>query len=250
MYEKEFEEAKRVAYEAGQFLRKHYNIHIDSSEGKDIKLSADKESEEMIFKGLRPFGYSLLSEEKGLEETGTEIRWIIDPLDGTMNYSKGMDDLSCVSISLWKKDEPLFGIVYRFRVDEMFSGMIGKGAWINDYPIKPSRITKVSDSIIATGFPVKRTYDTNSLTSFIEKVQRFKKVRMLGAAAIMTTYVACGKVDAYMEEDIMLWDVAAGAAIIKAAGGIAEIEIKEDNKCICKCFANSNLMESYYAEGL
>lgn len=246
MYEKEFEAAKKAALNAGEFLRSREDVHIDSDEGKDIKLSSDKNSEKILMEDLKIFGYSILSEEFGLQDKGTELCWIIDPLDGTMNYSRGLDDLSCVSIALWKGFEPLLGVVYRFKIDEMFTGLIEAGAWLNNTPIKPSSVVKPQDAVLASGFPVKRAYDDESLISFIKNVQRFKKIRMLGAAAIMGTFVACGRIDTYIEEDIMLWDIAAATAIVKAAGGHSQVEVRENNKCLCQLFANEKLMKEYF----
>lgn len=247
LYAKEFESAKKVAIMAGEYLKKRTDIHADSQEGKDIKLSSDKQSEKIILDELLRYGYSILSEEQGLKDEGTDLIWIVDPLDGTMNYMKGMDDLACVSISLYKGENPIFGIVNRFMRKELFTGVIGQGAFLNDKMIRPSQVTELSQAVLATGFPVKRSYDTSSLESFVSQVQKFKKIRMLGAAAIMGTFVACGRVDAYTEEDIMLWDIAAASAIVKAAGGEIKIERRNDYKCICQCFANKNLMESYNA---
>lgn len=245
MYEKEFEAAKAAALKAGKYLREHKDAHIDSEEGKDIKLSSDKGSEHIIMEVLDAFGYSILSEEYGLKDKGTDYVWIIDPLDGTMNYSRGLDDLACVSVALWKDEEPILGVVYRFKVDEMFCGLSGKGAWLNDNAIRTSGTIKTSDAVLASGFSVKRSYDDKSLTSFVQKVQRFKKIRMLGAAAIMGAFVACGRVDAYMEEDIMLWDVAGAAAIVKAAGGCVRIDKREDFKCLCCLYATDSLMKDF-----
>ncbi len=246
-YFEEYEAAKKAAILAGEYLKKRKRIQAESQEGKDIKLTSDKQSERIIMNALEPFGYSILSEEYGLKDNHTELCWIIDPLDGTMNYLKGMDDLVCVSIALFCGSKPILGVVYRFQRDEIFSGMVGEGAYLNDKSIKPSDIVEVDRAVLATGFPVKRDYGADSLAIFISQIQRFKKVRMLGAAALMCSFVACGRVDAYMEEDIMLWDIAAASAIVKAAGGEIIIEPHKDYKCLCKCFANRRLMESYNA---
>lgn len=247
---KELELAMKAAKTAGEFLRKREQIKIDALEGKDIKLSSDKMSEKIIMDILEPSGIPILSEEYGFKgEEGTQC-WIVDPLDGTINYFKGLDELACVSIALWKNDKPVLGAVYRFMTDELFYGEEGYGAYCNGEKITPSAIEETGQAVMATGFPVKRAYDTESLTSFVKQVQCFKKVRMLGAAAIMGTFVACGRVDAYFEDEIMIWDVAAAVALVNAAGGAVHLELLEDSKTICKCFANKKLMEDYYAKGL
>ncbi len=252
MYEKELELARAAAVEAGNYLRNCTDIHVDDFEGKDVKLSADKESEKILAERLSSTGYVILSEECGEinSDAASEMRWIIDPLDGTANYWKGMKELSCVSVALWKGREPVLGVVYRFETDELFWGVSGTGAFCNEYPIMPGCVHKTEDAVAATGFPVHRDYSTKSLSVFIGQVQRFRKIRMLGAAAVMAVFVAAGRIDAYMEDEIMLWDIAAAAAIVKAAGGEVDIKFLEENKCICRCFANAGLKEDYDAQSI
>lgn len=255
MYEKELELAKLAAREAGSYLIKREEIHVDANVGKDIKLSSDKYSEELIIDILKVSGIPILSEECGRVDVhagpaGSDTVWIIDPLDGTANYWKGLQELSCVSIALWKGDAPVLGVVYRFFCNELYYGIVGQGAFLNGVPIRTSDVTKTEQAVVATGFPVHRDYGTESLSAFVRQVQRFKKVRMLGAAAVMGTFVAAGKVDAYMEDEIMLWDVAGASALVLAAGGEVSVELLEDDKCICKCFATRALMEDYYAKSL
>lgn len=247
---KELELAIRAAKEAGNFLKQRKDIRVDVLEGKDIKLSSDKMSEKIIMDILDESGIAILSEEYGFKGEESKLCWIIDPLDGTINYYKGMDEMACVSIALWKEERPVLGVVYRFRKEELFFAEEGFGAFLNDIPITTSDIMLTEQAVMATGFPVKRDYDTESLTLFVKQVQNFKKVRMLGAAAIMGTFVACGRFDAYFEDEIMLWDIAAAIALVNAAGGETVLKLLNGNKCICKCFATKALMEDYYAKGL
>ena len=253
MFEKELELAVRAAKTGGAFLRRRENIHVNSSEGKDLKLSSDRESEAAILSLLRSeSAYPVLTEERGAVGKPNEsgLRWIVDPLDGTVNYYRGLLDLCCVSVALWRDDVPLLGVVYRFEADELFTGVCGEGAYCNGLPIRVSDAARLEDSIIAAGFPSYRDYGTESLLAFVRKVQRFKKVRMLGAAAIMGTYVAAGRIDAYCEEHIMLWDIAAASALVKAAGGEVSIQLLEDGACDCRLFASRELMEGFDAEGI
>lgn len=251
MYEKELELAKKAAKEAGAYLKKREDIHVDAAQGKDIKLSSDKRSEAIILELLKPTGIPVLSEECGkIGEADSEYLWIIDPLDGTANYWKGLEEFACVSVALWKKSEPVLGAVYRFAADELYYGVVGEGAFLNGKPVHTSTVPEMGQAVLATGFPVHRSYGEESLSAFIKQVQNFKKIRMLGAAAIMGTFVAAGKVDVYMEEEIMLWDIAGASAIVKAAGGSVDITLLEDYKCICRCFATDALKEDYYAKSL
>ena len=245
-YEAEYKVAKEAAIAAGEYLSQNH-ASMDSSIGKDIKLANDRTSEAIIIDRLQETGIPILSEESGQIGGGMSLRWIVDPLDGSMNYFKGMKDLSCVSVALWDGEIPVLGVVNRYDRQELYTGLIGNGAKLNDEWICTSEVGDVSDAVLATGFPVKRSYDEESLSEFVKLVQRFKKVRMLGTAALMGAFVAAGRMDAYMEEDIMLWDIAGAVAIVKAAGGAVNVESHSDNKCLCQCFANRRLMESYNA---
>lgn len=249
----ELELAKKAALQAGEVLKRQELTEVDSIEGKDIKLAMDKISESIIIECLASSDIPILSEESGFQN-GSEMSlrkgklWIIDPLDGTANYWKGMRELCCVSIALWEDGEPVLGVINRFWSDELFVGIVGEGAWLNEKPITTSTIGQTSQAVLATGFPLKRSYESSDLERSIKQIQSFKKIRMLGAAAIMGAFVACGRVDAYVEENIMLWDIAASGALVLAAGGMAEIKDLKDYKCICRMFANRELKGNYYAD--
>lgn len=247
IWEKEYHLAMQAAVYAGKYLAGLGDAVVDSQLGKDIKLQADRQSEKIIIDILQETGIPILSEECGLigtHKNGKE--WIIDPLDGTANFWKGMRDLSCVSIALWEDGRPVLGVVNRFCQNEMYSGIVGEGAWLNGNRIHPSSVEYTGNAVLATGFPVKRDYGADSLSGFITKVQNFKKIRMLGTAAIMGVFVAAGKIDAYTEEQIMLWDIAASSAIVKAAGGVVEIQVLKEDQCICRLFANQVLYSAYF----
>lgn len=251
MYESELNCAKNAVIQAGEMLVKQKKVVVDSMEGKDIKLAMDKASENVIINCLTSTNIPILSEEQGFLNGSQENLkkgrlWIIDPIDGSVNYWKGIFELSCVSVALWEDGKPVLGVINRFYCNELFIGIVGEGAWLNGKPIITSVVNQLSEAVLATGFPLKRSYNSTSLEGFIKQIQHFKKIRMLGAAAIMGAFVACGRVDAYMEESIMLWDIAAAASIVLAAGGVAEIEMQDEFKCICKFFSNKFLMEDFY----
>jgi len=253
VYQKELELAIQAAKAAGALLKKRDKININYSEGKDLKLSSDKESEQSIIEILRAkTAYPILSEECGMigkaDQSG--YQWIVDPLDGTVNYYKNIPELSCVSIALWKNASPVLGVIYRYAVDELYWGVSGRGAYCNGSRIAPAQTDQIKNAVVATGFPTYRDYRSESLMPFLKVIQRFKKVRMLGAAAIMGVFVAAGKVDAYYEDHIMLWDVAAASAIVAAAGGVVQMELLDHSMCVCKLFANQALMEDFNAAGL
>jgi myo-inositol-1(or 4)-monophosphatase len=197
-----------------------------SAAGRDLKVGADRESERVILEALQTSSsYPVLAEETG--EHGvidTEAGfWIVDPLDGTLNFGRGLP-LFSVSIGLWQGGEPILGVVYDVRHDELFCGVVGDGAWCNAEAIVVSEVSAPEKAILATGFPVNRDFNSVPLRRFLDQVQAFKKVRLLGSAALSLAYLACGRVDAYSEEGIMLWDVAAGLALVRAAGGWISVE--------------------------
>ncbi len=240
MKEKEFKIllsiAEQTAILAGNFLKKQRNQVnvVTSSIGKDIKILADSKTEEIIIKNLqRKTAIPILGEERGMIKKSASINepcWVVDPLDGTVNYHRGIP-ISNVSIGLYHRDEFILGVIYDFNRDELFRGIVGIGAWINDLPIKVSSIAKINEAVICTGFPVSMNLSKENIGSFVSKVQRYKKIRMIGSAALSLAYVASGRVDVYYENNIKLWDVAAGIALVKAAGGIVRqgTKNKKDN---------------------
>jgi len=135
-----------------------------------------------------------------------------------LNFSRGFA-MAAVSIALWDKGEPVLGVVHDIHHNLVYSGEVGEGAWCDNQSIQVSAVDTLDKAILATGFPSGRSYDTESLLGFVRSVQSYKKVRMLGSAALMLAQVAAGHFDVYEEEDIYLWDVAAGLALVRAAGG-------------------------------
>jgi myo-inositol-1(or 4)-monophosphatase len=233
--------AERAAREAGQKLRERNSELTGVTSGKhhDLKLSADRQAEEIILAMLSGDSkYPVLSEEAG--EKGKPdpngFRWIVDPLDGTVNYRYGLP-LSCVSIALWQNATPRCGVVYDFWRDELFSAIPASGALLNEQAIHVTAATRRDEAVIATGFPVNRDFESVSLRRFISTVQQFRKVRLLGSAALSLAYVASGRADAYYEEDIMLWDVAAGVALVNAAGGCTSVIMSALIPHACTVFA-------------
>lgn len=211
-------ESVKIVMKKGSNVRK---LHQDFR--RDIKIKADKMLEQSILKKLRQRSpYPLLSEEcgaiKGLKDD-YGYRWIVDPLDGTMNFSRGIP-ISCVSISLWKENKPFLGVVYDFNNNECFTGIVGDGAWLNGKRIYVGKVDEISRAVLCTGFPSASDFTKKAIGKFIGSVRKFKKVRLLGSAALSLAYVACGRTDFYYENNIKIWDVAAGLCLVKAAGGL------------------------------
>jgi myo-inositol-1(or 4)-monophosphatase len=195
---------------------------IFSEKDKDIKLSTDLLLHQQIVDMLKNFGdIAVLSEEddKGVDfSKNKEMLWIIDPLDGSLNHLRKIP-LSCISISLFRGITPVMGIIYDYNRNEMFTGIIGAGAWLNTVPIKVSSVRDLGQGVLCTGFPSYRDFSEAAIYKFVTDIRKWKKVRLLGSAALSLAYVASGRTDGYIEEDIRIWDVAAGLAIVKAAGG-------------------------------
>lgn len=212
---------------------------------RDVKVEADRKLEGSIIESLNlKSGYSIISEEKGvLQGTSPErdLRWIIDPLDGSLNFSRGIP-FSCISIGLWKGIEPILGVVYDFNRDEAFSGIVGVGAWLNGNPISASRVADKTKAVLCTGFPAGTDFSKASLSKFIEDIRNFKKVRLLGSAALSLAYVSCGRADFYHENDIKIWDVAGGLALVRAAGGAIQFAPSQDECTLNVSASNSCLI--------
>lgn len=213
-----FERAKTVAKTAGLRIRElEKNRKIFSAQGKDIKTLADKESEKIILEGLSDFSIPFLSEESGDIGVANDegYRWIIDPLDGTFNYSRGFKHY-CVSIAFWKNNDPIFGVIYNIPEDVLYSGFVGKGAWKSGKPLRPIKNKAKQQSSLLTGFPLAFEFSERNLKGYLINMKDYKKIRMIGSAALSLAYVAEGVFDAYQEKNIFIWDVAAGIAIVKA----------------------------------
>jgi fructose-1,6-bisphosphatase/inositol monophosphatase family enzyme len=189
---------------------------------RDVKLEADRAAEERILEVLRGASpFEVLAEEGGTRpgsDPDSGLRWIVDPLDGSMNFLRGIP-LCCVSVGLWRCNEPLLGVVYDFNRDEIFTGIVGEGAYLNGNKIRVSQVKESRHATLCTGFPAATDFSADALGRFVAKVQDYKKVRLFGSAALSLAYVAAGRVDAYRERDIRIWDVAAGLALVMAAGG-------------------------------
>ncbi len=219
---------------------------IDLDLNHDIKIKADKILETFILKRLtQETKYPILAEESGLSQgdvLGEGNYWIVDPLDGSLNFSRAIP-LCCISIALWKNNQPVLGVIYDFNRQELFSALVGTGAWLNGKPIKVSATAEKTKAILTTGFPAGTDYSNQALKQFVDDVKEFKKVRLLGTAALSLAYVACGRADYYWEEGIKLWDVAAGLCLVKAAGGVYKISKIRDNYALDVKAANSKLIK-------
>jgi len=237
--------ARKASLEAGKILannKKALNKATFES-SKDIKLEADIRAENLIKSILNEESlFPILAEESGksVDDLGSTF-WVVDPLDGTANYSRDIP-ICCVSISLIIDLEPVMGVIYDFNNKDLYEGSIFRPASLNGQALNVSSILKSSDGILVTGLPNNTDYSDVAMLKMIKDFQDWKKVRMIGSAAMASAYVASGKADVYKEFGTYLWDVAAGAAIVNAAGGKAEISNFRDNYQVDVHFSNSKII--------
>lgn len=217
--------AERLAREAGAIQRERYETDFDvrtKSASIDLVTEVDHACEALIIAALsreRP-GDAILAEEGGGEDTeGAPWRWIIDPLDGTMNYAHGYPRF-CVSIGVEQAGVPTVGVVHDPLLDETFTATRGGGARLNGRTIRVSEESRIGQALLATGFAydVHRSEDDN-VDHFARFVKRARGLRRDGSAALDLCYVAAGRFDGFWELKLHPWDVAAGSLIVEEAGG-------------------------------
>ncbi len=244
---KDFETAIRAAKEAGKLLidkRNQLNKNLASS-AKDTKLIADIESEILIKEILNTSSeYQVLGEESGKSaENLGDTYWVIDPLDGTANYNRGIP-MCCVSIGLIKNMKPIYGVIYDFDNDDLYTGdKFNSKSTKNDASIFVSDYKNKEDGILITGLPHSTDYSDKSIEKMINDMQTWKKVRMIGSAAMAACYIASGKAEMYKENGVYLWDIIAGAAIVESAGGFADISNIKENFQVDVIFSNSHIKD-------
>ena len=235
--------AKSAALEGGNYLLqnqgKELKVLMDS--GRDIKLQLDTDTEKLIKESLSSqSSFSILGEETGLSNNLGEFYWVVDPLDGTSNFLRDIP-ISCVSIALMQDVTPILGVIYDFNHDDLYFGHQNSKAFLNQNEITVSDYSKKNQSTLVTGIPAKTHYSDKEFKNMINDFQDWKKVRMIGSAAMASVYVASGKADLYTEKKTYLWDIAAGAAIVNAAGGETSIVNQNENFQVDVHFSNSHL---------
>lgn len=238
----------RIAREAGDILQNRFQpdrkVLIDLP--RDVKLEADYFLDAFIREKLvQESDYPILSEESVNCDTAintTDYQWIVDPLDGSLNFSKGIP-ICCISIALWRGMNPVLGVIYDFNRNEMFTGLSRYGAFVNGSKIHVGSARRREQAVICTGFPPCTDFTSESFQTLLTSFRLYKKVRLFGTAAISLAYVACGRADAYYEKDIAIWDVAGGLPIVQAAGGYVFIEPSEKrNRLTVRAAANRELL--------
>ena len=223
--------AEAIARRVGAFLKRQLRAHkrISQQTAHDIKLELDERSQRMIERALRKSHpeIPILGEEGVVGDPDSPWRWVVDPIDGTVNFSRGLPH-ACISIALqsrhegarhWDDFSTELGVVYDPFLDEMWTASASGKARLNGRPIRVSETDKLESAIVSIGFAKSRATLDDNLPLFSRLYHRVLKVRLLGSAALALTWTAAGRLDAYRENGISLWDVAAGGLILERAGG-------------------------------
>jgi myo-inositol-1(or 4)-monophosphatase len=232
--------AIKAAKAAGALMKKNFHApkKINETTQFDLKLDLDVKCQQLIEKKLGASfpKVSVLGEEGDSGDAASPLRWVIDPIDGTVNFAYGIPH-SCVSIALQEKTQgapsklhrrhsvttdgyaTLLGVVYDPFTEELWTGTRGGKAFLNGRVISASRRATLSESVVAIGFSKRQDTLTEMLPVLNRLIHRVRKVRMMGAAALSLTYAASGRHDAYLESGLRLWDIAAGGLIVECAGG-------------------------------
>ena len=238
--------ANKAAKVAGNILLNQKDILNNSifTSDRDVKLEADIAAENLI-KGIieSESNFPILAEESGKSADNLgDTFWVVDPLDGTANYARDIP-LCCISIALVQNLNPVIGVIYDFNNDDLYEGTKETKALLNNKLINVSDIAEKNKGILVTGLPNATDYSDEAMLKMVKDFQSWRKVRMIGSAAMASAYVASGKADLYKEFGTYLWDIAAGAAIINAAGGKADIKNRRDNFQVDVYFSNSKIIE-------
>ncbi len=213
--------AIKAAEEAGKILRKMFgNVSREMKSDRSIVTKADLESDKVIRSIIEKYfpEHSILDEESP-EKIGSEYKWIIDPLDGTTNFSTCIPFFN-ISIALFKDDEPIVGVVHSPFLEETFYAEVGNGAFLNGKKISVSKTEEIEKCIIGFCHGSDKE-STKRISSIFSKIKMINpKFRQFGAAALELSYLAAGRIDAFILPGLCAWDVAAGFLIAKEAGAI------------------------------
>ncbi len=216
--------AEALAREAGQRIEieRREGFRVDTKGHNDLVTDVDRSIEQFLRAQLATLfpNDGIHGEEYGAEESPPARQWLIDPIDGTTNFSQGIP-IYCVSIALQLDDETIVGAIYDPTRDELFSAAKGDGARLDGAPMTPSDETDLDDAVIVTGFPPIKEDDTfeKIMWRFGHMARASRGIRRLGSAALDLAYVAAGRIDGFWEYNLHSWDTAAGYLLVQEAGG-------------------------------
>lgn len=218
----ELDLACRAAREAGALLRASFEteLDVDVVERHDIKLALDVASQRLIEDLiLSAFPDHAIYGEEGIAgDQSSDSQWIVDPIDGTVNFFYGIPHF-CVSIAMRRGGELKLGAIYDPMMDELYAVDFEGPATRNGQPIRPSSRSELAEAVVTVGFSKSTESIDAGLARYKAIAHRVRKTRMMGSAALALAYIACGRLDAYIEESISLWDIAAGQLLLERGGG-------------------------------
>ena len=207
-------------------------LQVSAKGPGDFVTSADKRTEKILIQELQKAhpDYGIVSEEAGLiNKLNTKNRWIIDPIDGTMNFLNGIPQFA-ISIGYEEENEIKCGVIFNPILNEMFCAEKGNGAFLNNSRIRVSNKRKIKDALIVTGGPKGISKIKEKIFSeYINISKNVSNVRKFGSAALDMAYVACGRFDGYWQRELNYWDIAAGIVILKEAGGFVDFFEKDNS---------------------
>ena len=238
--------AVQAARAAGDLLRQHFGtvLAVNEFHAHDIKLDLDVRAQELITQVLlaRFPDHAIYGEEGIAGNQASPFQWIVDPIDGTVNFFYGIPHF-CISIALRERGEIILGVIYDPMRDELWQ--VGKGGapLLNGKPIQVSTRTALADAVLSVGFSKTKTTISAGLPLLEKYVMRARKCRLMGSAALDLAYVACGRFDAYIEQSVSLWDVAAGKILVESAGGKFAMTPREDNPDKISVVASSGCVD-------
>ncbi len=219
------------------------NLQVSSKAPGDFVSSADKRTEKIIVEELLKAHpeYGIITEESGIiNKSNVNNRWIIDPIDGTMNFLNGIPQFA-ISIGYEENNEIKCGIIFNPVMNEMFLAEKGNGAYLNNSRIRVSNKKKIKDALIVTGGPKQVSKIKEKIfREYINVSNQVSNVRKFGSAALDIAYVACGRFDGYWQRELNYWDIAAGLIILKEAGGFVDFFEEERNYPLKKNILASN----------
>ena len=216
--------AIRSSKEAGKLLLNYFRKlkpgQVNKKSHHEFVTVADIKAEKIILKKIKKYfpGHRILSEEKGRSGQKSDYLWVIDPLDGTSNFTMG-NPLFAISIALYYRDKPVLGLINAPFLDEVYFAEKGKGSFMNNKRIKVSNQAKLYDSLLTFCYGHSDKAFSQSIKVLVKLHKKVAKYRQLGSAAVEHAYVACGRTDAIMINETNPWDVGAGALLVREAGG-------------------------------
>src|SRR5436189_5565362 len=225
--------AEQAARHAGKLLRENFRRQqrVNAAAAHDLKLEIDVQAQELDTNLLlKEFpSHAIYGEEGMAGDQSSEHQWVVDPLDGTVNYFYGIRHF-CISIALRIRSEIMVGIIYDPIREEMWTGQKGETPKLNGHHFHVSDRADLAEAVISIGLAkTGETIDAN-LPLLRQMIHRVRKCRVLGSAALDLAYVACGRFDAYIEQGISLWDIAAGWLLVENAGGTVDLRARADMK--------------------